>query len=225
MSHIAMFFLVGLAVAAGLLLALLGLETLQRNILGWLLLTVGVGSSAGVIIYYWIRKEPLFQFGGSGAVVAETRKESIWFILPGALAALFAPPLDYIYLPEFLPRAIWMPVIGLAPITIAVTLWFWTWAFIRGLGSRSARLTAKRQLIQNGPYHIIRHPVYAGVILIGLGLTLGYSSLAGLAAILLVLFPALVYRILIEDKLLAEDFGVQFVEYARRTRRLIPGLW
>ena len=50
MSHIAMFFLVRLAVAAGLLLALLGLETLRRNILGWLLLTVGVGSSAGVII-------------------------------------------------------------------------------------------------------------------------------------------------------------------------------
>ena len=225
MSHIAMLFLAIPALAAGLLLALLGLETLQRNILGWLLLAVGISYSAGVIIHYWIRKEPLRQPGMSGTAVAETRKKSFWLILPGMLAALFAPPLEYIYFPESLPRAVWLQVMGLAPITMAVTLWLWTWAFIRGLGPLSIRVTAKRQLIQGGPYRMIRHPVYAGKILIALGLTLGYSSLAGLSAILFVLLPTVVYRILAEDKLLAKHFGIQFNEYARRTRRLIPGLW
>jgi protein-S-isoprenylcysteine O-methyltransferase Ste14 len=225
MSHVAMFFLVGFALAAGLLLALLGLETLRRNILGWLLLAVGIGYSAGVILYFWIRKEPLQRPGMDDAVAVETRKKSFWLIVPGMLATLLAPPFEYIYFPEILPRAIWMQVIGLAPITVAVTLFLWTRASIRGPYSRSIRVTAKHQLIQSGPYRIIRHPVDAGIILIALGLTLGYSSLAGLAAVLFILLPTVVYRILVDDQSLAEHFGVQFDEYSRRTRRLIPGLW
>lgn len=58
-----------------------------------------------------------------------------------------------------------------------------------------------------------------------LGLGVGYSSIAGLVAILALLLPSLIYRIRIEEKLLAEHFGEAHREYARRTKRLIPGIW
>ena len=58
-----------------------------------------------------------------------------------------------------------------------------------------------------------------------LGLALGYSSLAGFAAILFLLLPSVIYRIRVEDKMLAEHFGNDFKIYAARAARLIPGIW
>ena len=44
-------------------------------------------------------------------------------------------------------------------------------------------------------------------------------------AILLALLPSMIYRIWIEEKLLAEYSGNQFYKYADKTNRLIPGIW
>jgi len=79
--------------------------------------------------------------------------------------------------------------------------------------------------VQSGPYRIIRHPAYAGYLLMALGISLGYTSLAGCASSLFFLLPAVIYRIRLEDRFLVEHFGAQFDQYARRTKRLIPGIW
>ena len=79
--------------------------------------------------------------------------------------------------------------------------------------------------MQSGPYEFIRHPAYAGYVLIALGITVGYSSLAGLILIPVLLLPAVIYRLSIEDKFLAQRFGDQFNAYAKKTARLIPGIW
>jgi protein-S-isoprenylcysteine O-methyltransferase Ste14 len=83
----------------------------------------------------------------------------------------------------------------------------------------------EQELVQSGPYRIIRHPAYAGYLLMALGLALGYSSLLGFLSTLLILLPAVAYRIRVEERLLAEHFGTQFEEYARKTKRLLPGIW
>ena len=86
-------------------------------------------------------------------------------------------------------------------------------------------MTEDQRLVQDGPYRFIRHPAYAGYLWISLGLAVGYSSLAGLAAALFVLLPSVIYRIRVEDKLLSEHFGAQFEDYAERRKRLIPKVW
>ena len=58
-----------------------------------------------------------------------------------------------------------------------------------------------------------------------LGIAIGYSSLLGLAAVILLLLPVTIYRLRLEDKFLAEYFGAQFADYARRTKRLLPLVW
>jgi protein-S-isoprenylcysteine O-methyltransferase Ste14 len=80
-------------------------------------------------------------------------------------------------------------------------------------------------LIQHGPYHFIRHPAYAGYVLIALGLSIGYSSLLGLIVILCLLLPTVIYRIHVEDAVLAEHFGNPFKSYARKTKCLLPYVW
>jgi protein-S-isoprenylcysteine O-methyltransferase Ste14 len=58
-----------------------------------------------------------------------------------------------------------------------------------------------------------------------LGVVLGYSSVIGMAGIVLFLLPGLAYRMNVEERLLAEQFGEEYSDYVRRSKRLIPGIW
>ncbi len=226
MSRVAVWFLVVLAPALGLLLALLGFETLGKNFLGWLLLVVGIGYSAGVIIYAWILKEPFWQpKAGGRAVSEEIGDRSFWWILPGMFSTFFAPPLEYIYLPEFLPRTFWMQIIGLILIVIALLLRLWTRRAIKEQYSGHVQVTEKHQLVQIGPYRCIRHPGYAAYFLMALGICIGYSSVIGLIAIPILMVPGFAYRMNVEEGLLAKSFGEKYQAYASKTKRIIPGVW
>jgi protein-S-isoprenylcysteine O-methyltransferase Ste14 len=76
-----------------------------------------------------------------------------------------------------------------------------------------------------GPYHFIRHPGYAGYLLLCLGLGVGFNSYLGLAAGVILLLPGLIYRMYVEEELLINQFGDEYRAYAVRTKRLIPGVW
>jgi protein-S-isoprenylcysteine O-methyltransferase Ste14 len=82
-----------------------------------------------------------------------------------------------------------------------------------------------QELVQRGPYRIIRHPAYAGYLLMAFGISLGYSSIVGLIAIPVLLLPGLVYRMELEEKFLAGYFGETYHQYFRITKRLLPGIW
>ncbi len=226
MSRIAIFFLMIAAPALAICLALLGLETLDKNILGWFLLVFGIAYPAGSVIYYFIRREPFWRSARSGETAREEKGDlSFWLILPGFLAAFFAPPLEWIYLATFLPRNVWMQVTGLILILAALAIRIWSRAHIRGLYSGHVEVQADHQLVQSGPYRLVRHPGYVGFLLLTLGVVLGYSSLIGLISIPLLLLPGLAYRINVEERLLQEQFGEEFRDYKARTKKLIPGIW
>ncbi len=226
MNRMAVFFLVCLAPILALVLALLGLETVSGNFLGWLLLAFGIAYPAATVIQFWIRKESFWQprFGGR-AIAEEIGDSSFWLILPGMMAGFFAPPLEYIYLPAVLPRSLWMQLIGLALIALAMGLRIWTRRTIKSRYSGHVQVTTDHQLVQQGPYRFIRHPGYAGYFLFALGICIGYSSLIGLAAIPFLMLPGFVHRMNLEERLLAASFGDQFTAYASRTRRLLPWVW
>ena len=76
-------------------------------------------------------------------------------------------------------------------------------------------------LIDRGPYGYIRHPSYLGLImeLFGLGLTL--KNILAAVIILSLLIPAILYRIGIEEKTLIEKFGEVYLNYKKRTKKLL----
>ncbi len=80
------------------------------------------------------------------------------------------------------------------------------------------------RVIENGPYRVVRHPMYAGLILLNVGLALSYGSgTALIAAILLDLGYA--YRTAREDQTLRRELP-GYEEFTARTQyRLIPGVW
>ncbi len=226
MSRPAVFFLMIVAPAFSLVLALLGLETLHENRLGWFLLVLGIAYPAGGVIYYFIRKEAFWKSTGAGAIVREERKDrSFWAILPGFLAVFFAPPLEWYYLPALLPRTLAMEISGFVLLLAGIGLCIWARLSLGEYYSGKIRAGAAHVLIQSGPYRILRHPSYAGMLLAGLGVAVGYASLIGLLAVPVLLIPGLAYRITVEERVLADRFGGEFEAYRRRTKKLVPGVW
>jgi protein-S-isoprenylcysteine O-methyltransferase Ste14 len=226
MSRMAIFFLVVVTLGLAILLAWLGLATLQSNLLGWFLLVSGLVYFFGVVIVYWVRRIRFWRPRAKGEMVKEERNDwSFWFIVVDMIAAFYLSPVEYLFFPAILPRAVWMQVAGLFLIFIGAALFIWARRTLGSFYSGHVSVIEGQPLVQGGPYRFIRHPAYAGYLLIVLGLALGYSSLAGFAAILVLFLPSVVYRIRVEDQLLAAHFGAQFDEYALRTKRLLPGIW
>lgn len=217
-----------MVVTPGLALALgcLGVETIHDNLLGWLLLALGIAYPAGSVIYYFIRREPFWKSTvGSDVLREESSDCSFWLILPGFLAAFFAPPLEWMYLPGLLPRSPGMQIAGLGLILAAVAMCIWARVHIRGLYSGHLEVQTDHRLVQSGPYRFLRHPGYTGLLLMVLGVIVSYSSLIGLIAVPVLLLPGLAYRMKVEERLLTEVFGDEYRSYARKSKKLIPGIW
>ena len=118
-----------------------------------------------------------------------------------------------------------MAVAGMALILVAAMLRIWARLHIRGLYTGHVQVRADHRLIQSGPYRFIRHPGYLGYVLIGLGVVISYASWIGLAALLFLLLPGLAYRMRVEERLLTEQFGEEYTNYTKKTRKLIPWIW
>lgn len=226
MSPIAVLFLLIIAPALALCLALIGLETLRSNILGWFLLVFGIAYPAGGVINYFIRHEPFWKSTTGDKTSREEKGDrSFWLLLPGFLIAFFAPPFEWMYLPAILARTTWYQITGLVLILVAVALLIWARTHIRGQYSGHVEVKNGHHLVTNGPYRIIRHPSYCGMLLMSLGVAVGYSSLIGLGGVAFLLLPGLAYRMQVEEKLLFEQFGNVYRDYVCRTHRILPGIW
>jgi protein-S-isoprenylcysteine O-methyltransferase Ste14 len=158
-------------------------------------------------------------------VRAETGNRSFWWILPGFLAIFFAPPLEFLYLPTWLPRGTNMELAGLVIILLGLLLRVWTRLTIGAMYSGYLRVKVGHVLVTDGPYRFVRHPGYSGFVLMALGLCIGYSSLIGLIAIPILLIPGLSFRMKVEERMLSEEFRDDYWAYARRAKKLIPGIW
>lgn len=134
-------------------------------------------------------------------------------------------------------RAMFTPVVSNEPIAIAAgvlaiaaavsSVWLTTTA-VKTLGkewSLTARLVEGHKLATTGPYALVRHPIYTGMLGMLLATGLALSHWPALLAALLVFFIGTTIRIRSEEKLLREAFGEQFEVYARNVRAIVPGVY
>jgi protein-S-isoprenylcysteine O-methyltransferase Ste14 len=129
--------------------------------------------------------------------------------------------------------ALWFPsgwrvpnvahVVGLGIFLFGCCYRFWA---IRTLGqfySHRVRTVAQHQIVVSGPYRLTRHPAYAGMIIANAGISLYFMNLVTIAVFLFILVPAILLRIVIEERTL---FGIEgYSEYARNRKRLFPAVW
>jgi len=113
-------------------------------------------------------------------------------------------------------------------IVIFIVGWgFTTWALVvNKFFEGGVRIQKERdhRVISTGPYSLIRHPGYAGMIVFYLSMPLGLGSFYGLIPAFLIA-ANFCFRTYFEDKMLRGELK-GYVEYSKKVRyRLIPGIW
>jgi protein-S-isoprenylcysteine O-methyltransferase Ste14 len=81
------------------------------------------------------------------------------------------------------------------------------------------------ELIEAGLYKIIRHPGYLGQLIIFTGIS---TTLSNWLSILLMMVPVLLgylNRIIVEEKFMIGQMGQKYIDYQKRTKRLIPMIY
>jgi len=125
-----------------------------------------------------------------------------------------------------LPGPGWWPV-ALGTVVFALGLALRAWA-VHELG-RFFKFTvvvqANHQVVDTGPYRLIRHPSYTGLLIIELGLGIALGTWLSIPACLLPPLIAFAIRLLSEERVLARELGEPYRAYMTRTDRLVPGVW
>lgn len=119
-------------------------------------------------------------------------------------------------------------VLGIIAVAAAIGSVLLVIAAVKTLGkewSITARVVTGHKLAPAGPYNLVRHPIYTGMLgmLIATGIAVSYWQALAIAT--LIFLAGTMIRIRSEERLLRETFGPEFEAYAQRVPALIPGLF
>ncbi len=120
-----------------------------------------------------------------------------------------------------------MPLWLMLPALLLVPLCYYIFFMVMKTNPFAAsiiQVEAGQTIADTGPYHLVRHPLYAASTILWFAMPLALGSLVALPAFIL-LVPLFILRLLNEEKILRRDLP-GYAEYCQRTRhRLIPFVW
>ena len=90
--------------------------------------------------------------------------------------------------------------------------------------SRTLRVDDDQGVVETGPYRLVRHPGYAGSLLVWAGFALSSASPAVVALVAGLMGVTYARRIVAEETLLRRELP-GYATYAERTKRLVPAVW
>ncbi len=107
----------------------------------------------------------------------------------------------------------------------ALGLGFAIWARIHIGRNWGTPMTQKDEpdLVVTGPYHLVRHPIYSGILVAGMGTAVALSWTWLSAVVLAGIYFG--YSAIVEERYLTEQFPNTYPVYKRSTKRLVPFLF
>jgi protein-S-isoprenylcysteine O-methyltransferase Ste14 len=76
------------------------------------------------------------------------------------------------------------------------------------------------ELVTSGPYHLVRHPIYSGILVAGIGTAVALSWLWLTAVALAGVY--FLYSATVEERFMTEQFPDHYPVYKRSTKMLVP---
>jgi protein-S-isoprenylcysteine O-methyltransferase Ste14 len=190
----------------------------------WTFLAVYFGWSLAITLYLMERDPKLLQrrMRGGPAAEKDPNQKIIMIITSlGFIGLMIFPALDHRFVWSRMP-----PYVALAG-DLLVALGFLVIFFVfkeNTFSSATIELAPNQKVISTGPYAVVRHPMYAGALVLLLGIPIALGSWWGLL-VLVSMLPALIWRLLDEEKFLAGNL-TGYAEYQNKVRfRLIPLVW
>ena len=114
---------------------------------------------------------------------------------------------------------------GVALFVTGLLLRWWAIITLGRFFTVDVAIEPDHELIERGPFRMVRHPSYTGVLLAFVGLALTLGNWAALLAILVPIGAAFIHRMNVEESALSGALGPQYTDYMRRTNRLVPFLY
>ena len=114
---------------------------------------------------------------------------------------------------------------GLLFMAGGLALRFWAIRVLARFFTVDVNIQPGHELIRHGPYRLLRHPSYTGSLMTFLGFGLALGNVWSLLVVLAPVTVAFLWRMRIEERVLADAFPNQYPEYVRQTKRLIPFVW
>ncbi len=148
---------------------------------------------------------------GSGALIIFTVFVSIILALSLGYAGVGPLP-DWVFYP------------GIFLMLVGVLVRQWAIAVLGRFFSLTVRVAEDHRVVVKGPYRLVRHPSYTGVLITFIGLALAVQSSGALLMLLAVFSVSYGYRMRVEERVLQSELGQDYAEYMKRTKRLIPFL-
>ena len=112
--------------------------------------------------------------------------------------------------------------LGLALVVAGPAFSFWSAYTLDEHFDLDVEVHGGHEIVDRGPYRIVRHPGYLGFAIHFIGACLATGNLLLVAGTLLVTFPALYLRAAAEERLLRAHLGPAYEAYARRVPMLVP---
>jgi protein-S-isoprenylcysteine O-methyltransferase Ste14 len=208
----------------GMALLLFGPAGTLRYWQAWLFLSIYFAVSLALTLYL-IRNDPALlerrMRGGPFAEREPTQKIIMSLASVGFIALLVLPAVDHRFgWSQMSPR---MAVAGDLLILLG---WLGIFFVFRENSFASATIesASDQRVISSGPYAWVRHPMYAAGLVLLLGIPIALGSWWGVLVVLAVL-PALIWRLLDEERFLARNLP-DYIAYQGRVRyRLVPLVW
>jgi len=118
-----------------------------------------------------------------------------------------------------------IPYLGLFLITIGMIFRFISILALGKFFTVDVTIRTNHKIKKDGLYRLIRHPSYTGSILSFIGFGISLNNWISLLIISLPVIFAMLHRIKIEEKLLVDKFGIEYVNYMKKTYRLLPWIY
>jgi protein-S-isoprenylcysteine O-methyltransferase Ste14 len=147
-----------------------------------------------------------------------------------ALAFVIATTVVATLTPRVFPAAAIRPgavafAAGMVVLLAGLVLRGWSFKALGQYFTHTVMVSSDQPVIASGPYRVLRHPSYTGIILAAIGIGLASANCADLAGLLLLTLTALLWRIRIEEAALMTTLGDRYRAYAAQHKRLVPLVW
>jgi protein-S-isoprenylcysteine O-methyltransferase Ste14 len=158
-----------------------------------------------------------------GASRVDVRGELLFRV--AFLAGILLLPAGRALLPVATVGGPWLFAPGVVVAWAGLLLRWWSFVTLGRYFTVVVQTTGDQPVVERGPYRVLRHPSYTGLLLAFAGCGLMLGNWAGAAAAVAVVTVAVVGRIRREERALLGALGARYRDFAARRARLIPRVW
>jgi protein-S-isoprenylcysteine O-methyltransferase Ste14 len=178
----------------------------------------------------WVAWLLYWRISAIGVKAARRRESSASraaHLVPLVLAAILlwidSIPAGGVLFERFLPRSNGAYWSGTALLALGLAFSVWARLYIGRNWSATVTIKEDHELIRGGPYALVRHPIYSGLLLAFIGSAIARAEWRGVLAVLIVLV-ALWRKLRLEERFMSETLGDEYRRYREHTAALIPYL-